>query len=98
MADYISEINWHVTPFRGQRWLDLWEPAAAKAKQYGAERWEIYRSVDDPLIFRQVTHWNDKADFESYWYSEELSAHREEIVDLYVKPLLPQWCTPIAHG
>lgn len=98
MAIYISEISWHVTPFRTQRWLDLWEPAAAKATEYGAESWQIYRSVEDPLIFRQVTRWNDKQDFERYWYSEELSAHREAIIDLYVKPLLPIWCTPIASG
>ncbi len=98
MANYISEISWHVTPFRAQRWLDLWEPAAAKATNYGAESWQIYRSVEDPLIFRQLTVWNDKKDFEAYWYSEEISERREEIIDLYVKPLLPIWCTPIASG
>lgn len=98
MANYISEISWHISPFRAQEWLDLWEPAAAKAETYGAESWQIYRSVEDPLIFRQVTVWSDKQDFERYWYSEELSAHREEIIDLYVKPLLPIWCTPIASG
>ncbi|MGK2954164.1 MAG: putative quinol monooxygenase [Solirubrobacterales bacterium] len=95
---HISEISWHVTPFRAQKWLDLWEPAAAKATEYGAESWQIYRSVEDPLIFRQVSVWNDKKDFEAYWYSEEMSAHRESIIDLYVKPLLPIWCTPIASG
>jgi len=36
--------------------------------------------------------------FEAYWYSEEISERREEIIDLYVKPLLPIWCTPIASG
>lgn len=95
---HISEISWHVTPFREQRWLDLWEPAAAKATEYGAESWQIYRSVEDPLIFRQTSVWNEKTDFEAWWYSEELSAHRAEIIDLYVKPLLPIWCTPIASG
>ena len=95
---YISEISWHVTPFRAQKWLDLWEPAAAKATEYGAESWQIYRNTEDPLVFRQITVWNKKSDFEAYWYSEELSAYRESIIDLYVKPLLPVWCTPIANG
>lgn len=95
---HISEISWHVTPFRAQRWLDLWEPAAAKATEYGAESWQIYRSVEDPLIFRQISVWNDKKDFETWWYSEEISAYRAEIIDLYVKPLLPIWCTAIASG
>ena len=92
---HISEISWHITPFRAQKWIDLWEPAAAKATEYGAIDWRIYRSTEDPLSFRQVITWNEKADFESYWYSEELSAYREQIIDLYDKPLLPLWCTPI---
>jgi len=92
---YISELSWHVTPFRAQRWIDLWEPAAAMATEYGAVNWQIYRSTEDPLLFRQVITWNDKADFESYWFSEEVSAIREQIIDMYDKPLLPLWCTPI---
>jgi len=95
---YISEISWHISPFRAQEWLDLWEPAAAKCTAYGAESWQIYRSNEDPLIFRQLSVWNRKSDFEAYWYSEELSEHRNEIINLYVKPLLPVWCTPIASG
>jgi quinol monooxygenase YgiN len=92
---HISEISWQVAPFRAQRWIDLWEPAAALATEYGAVDWRIYRSTEDPLRFRQVITWNDKADFESYWYSEQVSAIREQIIDMYDKPLLPVWCTPI---
>ena len=57
--------------------------------------WRIYRSTEEPLLFRQTITWNDKADFESYWFSEEVSEIREQIVDMYDKPLLPLWCTPI---
>ncbi|MCB0860818.1 MAG: hypothetical protein KDB54_09220 [Solirubrobacterales bacterium] len=92
---YISEISWHVTPFRSQRWIDRWEPAAAKATDYGATSWEIYRSDEDPLLFRQVTRWEKKSDFEAYWFSEEISAIRSEVIDLYDKPLLPVWCSPV---
>ncbi len=74
---HISEISWHVTPFRTQRWLDLWGPAAAKAAEYGAESWQIYRSNEDPLLFRQVTSGRRRADFENYWYSDELCDYRE---------------------
>jgi quinol monooxygenase YgiN len=95
---HISEISWHISPFREQRWLDSWEPAAAKATEYGAVSWQIYRSEEDPLVFRQTSVWNDKKDFEAWWYSEETSATRAEIIDLYVKPLLPVWCTPITSG
>ena len=62
---------------------------------FGAESWEIIRNVHDPLLFRQLTVWNDKADFEAWWYSEEVSRAREDIIDLYSKPILPTWNTPI---
>ena len=73
---YISELNWHVTPFRSQRWIDNWEPAAQLATEYGAVSWEIYRSDEDPLLFRQVTRWEKKSDFEAWWYSPEVSEIR----------------------
>jgi heme-degrading monooxygenase HmoA len=95
---YINEISWHVTPFRSQRWIDRWEPTAAKVMDYGATGWEIYRNDEDPLIFRQITRWEKKSDFEAWWYSEETSKAREEIIDLYVKPLLPVWCSPVVSG
>lgn len=92
---HISEISWHITPFRAQRWIDLWEPAAAKATEYGATDWAIYRSNEDPLLFRQVITWEKQEDFERYWHSEEISEYRAGIIDLFDKPLLPVWCTPI---
>ncbi len=92
---YISEISWHVTPFRSQRWIDAWEPAAQLATKYGATAWEIYRSDEDPLLFRQVTRWENKSDFEAWWYSPEVSEIRSSIIDLYDKPLLPVWCSSV---
>ncbi|MCB0862999.1 MAG: antibiotic biosynthesis monooxygenase [Solirubrobacterales bacterium] len=92
---YISELNWHVTPFRSQRWIDNWEPAAQLATEYGAVSWEIYRSDEDPLLFRQVTRWDKKSDFEAWWYSPEVSEIRASVVDLYDKPLLPVWCSRV---
>jgi len=88
---HVSEITWHVTPFREQRWIDNWEPAAALAPRFGATEWAIYRSEEDPLRFRQISTWEKKGDFEAWWFSEEVSAIRETVVDLYDKPLLPTW-------
>ena len=46
-------LDWHIAPFRADRWLDLWEPAAAKMPAFGAHDWSLIRSNDDPLAFRQ---------------------------------------------
>jgi hypothetical protein len=40
-----------------------------------------------------MTVWDDHADFERYWYSDEIAALREEALNYYNKPLLPTWHT-----
>ena len=65
-------IDWHVTPFRADRWYEIWEPAASRAMAFGAKGWSISRSIEDPKLFRQSSLWEDKADFETYWNSDEV--------------------------
>jgi|SRR3954451_24918956 len=92
----VCDIDWHVAPFRTDRWYEAWLPSAGRALAFGATSWSLTRSVDDPLAFRQSAVWNDRADFERYWYSEEIATARERIIDLYDKPLLPSWHTLLA--
>jgi hypothetical protein len=87
----VCYIDWHVHPFRADRWLELWEPAAARALAFGARSWSLTRDVDDPLHFRQAAIWESRDDFERYWYSDEISAAREAALNYFNKPLLPNW-------
>ena len=87
----VCNIDWHVTPFRADRWFEAWEPAAARAPSFGAKSWTITRAIDDPLHFRQTMVWESRSDFERYWFSEELETARARVIDLYDKPLLPTW-------
>ena len=43
-----------------------------------SERKILSRNEDDPLHIRQVTIWESRADHERWWFSDELSALREE--------------------
>ena len=56
----VCTLDWHIAPFRADRWLDLWEPAAAKMPAYGASSWSLTRSIDDPLAFRQESIWESR--------------------------------------
>lgn len=87
----VNTLDWQIAPFRGDRFLDLWEPAAARMPAFGAKSWSLTRAVDDPLSFQQTSIWEKRSDFERYWYSEEIETAREAIIDLYDKPLLPAW-------
>jgi len=90
---YVCRLDWHIAPFRRDRWLEAWEPAAAKCIAYGAKSWSLTRADDDPLYFQQTMVWEDKADFERYWYSQEVADARQAVLNWYVIPLLPTWHT-----
>ena len=89
-------IDWHVHPFRAERWYEIWEPAAARAMAFGAKGWSLTRNAEDPLHFRQASVWQTHEDFERYWNSDEVSAFREEAFNYFNKPVHPVWHSLIA--
>jgi hypothetical protein len=91
-------ILWHANPFRGDKFEDAWRPAAQAALDYGASSWAFIRSKDDPLDFIQLASFENKTDFERYWYSEEIAEARAETSGLYQVPVLPQWLRVVDAG
>jgi len=92
----VCVLDWHVAPFRADRFLDVWEPAAARMPAFGAKSWSLTRSTDDPLAIRQTSTWESRSDFERYWFSEEIEAARTAAINLYDLPILPTWHTLVA--
>ena len=97
-GDSVVTILWHANPFRGDKFEDAWRPAAAAALDYGATWWAFYRSKDDPLDFTQVAIFDDKTQFERYWYSEQLAEARAEASGLFQVPVTPIWHRVVATG
>jgi hypothetical protein len=87
----VCYIDWHVTPFRVDRFLEVWRPAAGRAPAFGAISRSLTRNIEDPLHVRQAAVWKSREDFERYWYSEEISAAREQLINYYSIPILPVW-------
>jgi hypothetical protein len=87
----VCYIDWHVTPFRADRFIEVWRPAAGRAMAFGAKSWSLTRNTEDPLHVRQAALWERREDFERYWYSEEISAAREQLINYYSIPILPVW-------
>ena len=92
----VCVLDWHIAPFRADRWLDVWEGAAARMPAFGAKSWSLTRSIDDPLKFQQTSIWESRADFERFWYADEIAEARAEIIGIYDIPLLPAWHTLVA--
>jgi hypothetical protein len=92
----VCRLDWHIAPMRGERWLDLWEPAAERMPAYGAKSWSLTRSIDDPLAFQQTSTWENRSDFERWWFSEEVEIIRASVIGWYDIPILPTWHTLLA--
>ena len=91
-------INWVANPFRGDRFEEAWRPAAEAVTKFGARAWAFTRSKDDPLSFMQIAVFENKIDFERYWYSEETAEARIACAGLFQVPLLPIWFEAIGVG
>ena len=87
----VHYIEWHCNPFRRDRFLEAWSPALDRALAYGARSAILTRSEDDPLHIRQVTVWQSRADHERWWFSDELSALRQNALKYFHKPVEQHW-------
>jgi heme-degrading monooxygenase HmoA len=87
----VNVITWHVNPFRADRWYQVWMPALRRAPSFGAKSVTLTRSEEDHLLFLQTTIWEDRADFERFWSSDEVARAREDAIDWYNKPVYPVW-------
>jgi hypothetical protein len=66
---------------------------------YGSDvEWEVLRSRDDGYRFRHFSTWNDKLDFERYWYGPEFSAWRADYQSFYTVPVLYVWHDLVVRG
>ena len=74
----VNVIDWHIHPFRADRWYEAWMPAFERAGPSARPTAAMTRSEDDPLHFRQTTVWESREDFDRYWASDEASAARED--------------------
>ena len=93
----VCTLDWHIAPFRADRWLDLWEPAAARMPAFGATSWSLTRSIDDPLAFQQTSIWESRVRLRALLVlgGDRAGAGRG-IIDLYDLPILPAWHTLVA--
>jgi hypothetical protein len=95
---HVNYIDWYVIPFRADRWLAIWHPALDRALAFGARASYLTRDAENPLHFRQVSTWEDPADFDRYWASDEIAALREAALSYYHKPLASSWYTVAADA
>src|SRR6266540_2817724 len=77
------QLDYVVTPFRAQRFVDRYRPAIARPLSYGARGYLFYRSEDDPDHFVHMSFWEDRHDFDRYWLSHEMQGVRQNVAGLH---------------
>lgn len=94
----LVHIDYHLTPFRAEKFASLYRPVVARVLAYGAKGYAFYRSADDSDHFVHDSLWEDRADFQRYWLSREVQLTRERIIGLYEQPVIPAWATILERG
>jgi hypothetical protein len=98
MAGGVVHIPWYATGFRGDDFERALQQIAPLAQRYGASEYAIYRSRDDRYRFLQMATFEDKSDFERYWYGEEFSLWRGDYSSFYQVPVLYIWHDLVERG
>ena len=98
MAAGVVHIPWYATVFRGDRFEQALELIAPIALRYAARDFQVYRSRDDRYKFVQLATFEDKLDFERYWYSDDFSAWRADFSGWYQVPVVYSWNELVISG
>ena len=84
-------VKWVANPLQGDRFEEIWLPAAEAVLDYGATGWALFRAKDGQLDFAQWAFVPTKDHFDRYWYSDEIGEVRAAAAGLFQVPVLPTY-------
>ena len=94
----VVNIPWYATVFRADRFEAALELIAPLAIRYGASDYHVYRNRDDRYKFTQFATFDDKLDFDRYWYGDEFGAWRTDFSSWYQVPVVYSWSDLVLQG
>jgi len=98
MAAGVAQIPWYATLFRGDKFEAAVREIAPIAMRYGALDYIVYRNRDDMYKFQQCATFEEKAQFEAYWYGPEMTTFRTVYSGWYQVPILYTWADVVIAG
>ncbi len=97
-GDTLAQVTWITNPFRAEKFAAIWMPATELMMDFGARGWALLRSNEDPQQYIQLGLFDNKVDFDRYWYSPVLSEYKTQAQGLFHVPVLPIWVTVEGSG
>ena len=98
MAAGVVHLPVYATGFRGDDIEAALQQIAPISTRYGATRYEVFRSRDDRYKFLLAVDFENKADWDAYWFGPEFTEMRAACSGWYQVPLLYVWNDRIADG
>ncbi len=92
-------VQWYATVFRGDMFVDaVAEFAAPVTLEYGALRYTVQRSLDDPYKILEQIWFESKDDWYRYWEGPEMREFRARYSGKYQVPITYTWHDEYAAG
>jgi len=98
MAAGVLHLPIYATGFRGDDLEYALSQLVPISTRYGATRYDVVRSRDDQYKFLISIEWDDKRDWEAYWYGEEFTDFRRACTSWFTVPLLYVWNDVVVSG
>ena len=98
MAAGIVHLPFYATGFRGDDLAAALEQLTPIATRYGATRYEVFRSRDDRYKLLMVIDFDDKRDWDAFWFGPEFTEMRAACSSWYQVPLLYVWHDVVCRG
>ena len=94
----VVHIPWYATGFRHDRLASALAGIAPVALRYGARSYSVHRFRDDRYKFLQMATFEEKSDFERYWYGEDFSDWRRDYSSWFQVPIVYSWSDMVLQG
>jgi quinol monooxygenase YgiN len=98
MAAGVVHLPFYATGFRGDDLEAALAFIAPISTRYGATRYEVFRSRDDRYKMLLVVDFEEKADWDAYWFGPEFTELRAACTGWYQVPLLYVWNDLVTRG
>ena len=98
MAGGVVHLPFYATGFRGDDLQFALELIAPMSTNYGATRYEVFRSRDDRYKFLLSVDFERKRDWDRFWFGPEFTEMRAACSGWYQVPLLYVWNDRVADG
>jgi hypothetical protein len=94
----VMHVDWYATVLRQESFAAEVAAVAPLALRYGATQYSVHRSRDDRYKITQMSWFESKADWYSYWEGPEMVAFRRRLTGRYQIPIAYVWHDELVHG